>query len=192
MSRIVLASQSPRRVEILKSMGYEFDIIPSNIDESKIKASTPSSLVKALSYAKANDVYTKCKDCVVIGADTIVVRHNRIYGKPSSRENAIDMLSSLNNRWHKVLTGVSVITNGKNVCFYATSYVKFKKLTNEDIIRYVDECNPLDKAGAYGIQDRQIVQKYIGSYFNIVGLPKERLAIALARLGVYGDNRIIH
>ncbi len=184
MSRLILASKSPRREEILRDMGYEFDIIPSSVDESKITKRRASSLVKALASAKAQDVYTQCKDSIVIGADTIVVRQGKVYGKPSSRDNATKMLSSLNNKWHKVQTGVCVVKDGKIKSFVVTSFVRFKNLTDEDIARYVDECNPLDKAGAYGIQDRQIVQKYVGSYQNIVGLPKEKLARVLARLGV--------
>ncbi len=184
MSKLVLASKSPRREEILRDMGYEFDIMPSSVDESEITEKRSSALVSTLASLKAQDVYTKCKDSIVIGADTIVVRKGKVYGKPSSRQNAIEMLTSLNNKWHKVQTGVSIVKDGKIKSFVVTSYVRFKNLPDEDIVRYVDECNPLDKAGAYGIQDRQIVQKYVGSYQNIVGLPKEKLARVLARLGV--------
>ncbi len=182
--RVVLASASPRRKDILEGMGVDFDVLVSDVDESKINSKYATKLVRRLAKAKALDVYKRCEGALVIGADTIVVRRGVVYGKPNSREHAIEMIKSLNGRWHKVYTGVCVVDNKGINTFMVCSRVKFKDMTDGEIIRYVDECNPLDKAGAYGIQDRQIVEKYVGSYTNIVGLPSERLARVLESRGV--------
>ncbi len=182
--KVVLASASPRRKDILEGMGVDFDVLVSDVDESKINSKYATTLVRRLAKAKALDVYKQCAGSLVIGADTIVVRRGIVYGKPTSREHAIEMIKSLNGRWHKVYTGVCVVDNKGINTFIVCSRVKFKDMTDGEIIRYVDECNPLDKAGAYGIQDRQIVEKYVGSYTNIVGLPSERLARVLESRGV--------
>ncbi len=184
---IVLASQSPRRRDILTNMGLDFTICPADVDESQISALTPSLLVKRLAVAKASAVEQQNTGKTIISADTVVYRKG-IYGKPSDRAHAIKMLTALSNKWHSVYTGVCVTCNKQAVVFFVKSRVKFKKLTQEQIEKYVDECNPLDKAGAYGIQDEQIVEKYKGSYTNIVGLPQEKLAKVLGKVGVIDGN----
>lgn len=181
---VTLASASPRRREILCEMGLAFNVSPADVDEENVKAAFARTLVKRLSALKAKSVYEKDKNSAVIGADTVVAYRNRIYGKPHSKQRAVEMISSLNGRWHRVYTGVTIAAEGKLYTFCVKSSVKFKKLTKEQITAYVEECDPLDKAGAYGIQDRRIVEKYKGSYTNIVGLPKEKLAEMLARVGV--------
>ncbi len=186
--KVILASASPRRREILSEMGVEFDIMPSNIDEDDVIDASPSRLVKKLARAKAKPVADVYPAYTVIASDTVVARRGRIYGKPRDREDAFEMLSSLNGRVHKVYTGVCVVCNGESVTFCVASYVKFKKLSEQAIYRYIDECKPYDKAGAYGIQDKIIVEKYMGSYTNIVGLPEEKLAKVLRRVGVTDGN----
>lgn len=187
-SRVILASKSPRRKEILSDLGVEYDIEPADIDESKITAINPQTLVKKLAISKAECVYASHPDNTVIGADTIVVYSGKVYGKPQDRQNAFDMISTLNNRWHTVYTGVCVVGKDCKVAFKVRSRVKFNKLTEEQIYAYIDECKPYDKAGAYGIQDARIVEKYKGSYTNIVGLPKEKLAKVLRQVGVTNGN----
>lgn len=189
--RIILASASPRRKEILGDMGLTFEVIPGDVDESCVHIKNPVALTKRLSALKANAV--NADGATVIAADTVVVFRGRIYGKPHTKERAVEMLSVLSGHWHTVCTGVTVKQGERSVTFAVKSYVKFKRLTEEDILSYVEETNPVDKAGAYGIQDGRVVQKYSGSYSNIVGLPKEKLAKTLARMGVNnGYNRTFH
>lgn len=180
--RIVLASASPRRREILSQMGIEFDVVPADIDEGSVHALFPKTLTKRLAKAKAAAV--NVQNAAVIGADTVVVLGGRVYGKPHTQNNAVHMLEKLCGRWHTVYTGVCVKRGGKTVCFAVRSKVKLKTLAKEQIESYVADANPLDKAGAYGIQDGRVVEKYRGSYTNIVGLPKEKLASVLAGMGV--------
>lgn len=168
-----------------------FDVLPASVDESAVRAKNPVALTKQLSRLKAFAV--DCDGATVIGADTVVVFKGEIFGKPHSEERAIAMLSAMSGRWHTVCTGVTVRSANRAITFAVKSRVKFKKLTDGEILSYVKDTNPLDKAGAYGIQDGRVVQKYRGSYSNIVGLPKEKLAKTLARLGVNnGCNRTFH
>jgi len=183
--RIILASASPRRKELLEKAGLDFDVLPADIDESKIRAASPRLLVKRLSRAKARAIDRA--DGAVIGADTVVVYGGMVYGKPHTKDNAVAMLSKLCGRWHSVYTGVTVVYGGRETCFCVRSRVKLKALSIAQIADYVDEINPIDKAGAYGIQDGRLVEKYKGSYTNIVGLPMEKLSDALGRAGVIDD-----
>lgn len=185
--RIILASASPRRRDILNELGLKFEIIPADIDESKINENMPSDMVEKLSNAKAQKVYENNKDAVIIAADTIVYLDNKYYGKPYNEMGAIKMIEELNDKWHSVYSGVTVIKDGMPTTFGCESKVKFKKLSLEEIENYVKVCKPFDKAGAYGIQDNQIVESYKGSYSNIVGLPKEELEQVLIELGVIND-----
>ena len=181
-AKFILASGSPRRKEILGEMGIEFEIQPANVDESTVKENSPKKLVKRLSKLKASTVDD---DAVVIAADTIVVKGGKVYGKPLTKEHAVEMIGELAGEWHIVYTGVTVKYRGKEKTFVVKSNVKFKPLTEEQIREYVEKYQPLDKAGAYGIQDEMIVETYKGSYTNIVGLPKERLTKTLEKMGVY-------
>ena len=172
-------------------MGLEFEVIPADADESTVSAKRPAQLVKKLSALKANALCTdglngldSAKGPTIIGADTVVVFNHEVLGKPHSEENAVDMLKRMQGKWHAVYTGVTVKCGDNSVCFSVRSRVKMNALSDEEILNYVKDARPLDKAGAYGIQDGRVVQKYRGSYTNIVGLPKEKLAKVLARLGV--------
>lgn len=185
--RVVLASASPRRREILTSIGVEFEILPADIDESRIEAPSPKQLTKRLSLAKAKAIDVD-RQTLVIGADTVVVYRGRVYGKPHTKENAVKMLKTLCGRWHTVYTGVTVLCEGKALTYAVRSRVKLKALSDGEITEYVENTNPIDKAGSYGIQDGGVVEKYRGSYTNIVGLPEERLARVLAGFGVYDGN----
>ncbi len=184
-AHIVLASASPRRKELLESLGLSFDVRPADIDED-IHIDEPAELVKELSKRKAAGV--KAEGACVIGSDTVVYARGKMYGKPHTEDRAREMLGELEGRWHTVYTGVTVLYGGERRTFSVSSRVKFKRMSAADIDRYVREKKPLDKAGAYGIQDGEVVEGYKGSYSNIVGLPLERLTKIMERMGVIYVN----
>lgn len=189
--KIVLASASPRRRELLQNMGLDFEIITSDGAEQVFENELPQDIVKRLSSEKALNVAKRAPydDCIVIGADTVVAIDGKILGKPVDEGDAKRMLTLLSGRTHKVYTGVSVIetTSGERVSDYVETEVKFVNLTERQIEKYVSSGEPMDKAGAYGIQDlgAMLVEKINGDYFNVVGLPVSRLARILRdRFGV--------
>ncbi len=189
--KIVLASASPRRRELLQNMGLDFEIITSDGAEQVFENELPQDTVKRLSSEKALNVAKRAPydDCIVIGADTVVAIDGKILGKPVDEGDAKRMLTLLSGRTHKVYTGVSVIetTSGERVSDYVETEVKFVNLTERQIEKYVSSGEPMDKAGAYGIQDlgAMLVEKINGDYFNVVGLPVSRLARILRdRFGV--------
>ena len=191
--RIILASASPRRKELLEGMGLKFEIVPTHVEDDSAESKSlhlfrlfPSRAVLDVARRKARSIVAD--DATVIAADTAVVRRGRMYGKPITDTNAMIMLCELEGKWHTVITAVTVRCGSKERSFVVRSRVKFKPLDHVDIASYVQKCHPLDKAGAYGIQDKQIVQKYRGSYSNIVGLPCEKLSRTLAEVGVLNDN----
>lgn len=173
---VVLASASPRRLELLSEVVSDLTVLPSDIDESDVKATSPRALVKELSKRKALAVLPQDgnSEKVVIGADTVVYR-NKLYGKPHDRADAIRILNELNGKRHYVFTGVTVISKGIVRTFAVRSSVRFKSLSQEEIERYVDEYRPYDKAGAYAVQEGVVVKSYRGSLTNIIGLPMEKL-----------------
>lgn len=194
MIRIVLASASPRRSELLRQIGLGFEVVTSDIDESNKMNLSADELVKHLAYEKALHVAQKVaqrgKDpnrCLVIGADTIVVKDS-ILGKPGDRDEAVRMLKTLSGNWHEVMTGIAVIDTKdfRNVKSFETTRVKLKELSDDTILAYVNSKEPMDKAGAYGIQGKGalLVERIEGCYFNVVGLPLARLADLLKSLGV--------
>lgn len=152
--KIVLASGSPRRKEILENMNLKFDIIKSEIEETTIENESPKDLVKRLSYEKAYDIASKNLDSIVIGADTVVVLDNNVLGKPKDEDEAFNMLKQMSGREHDVITGVSILCLDlkKEICDYCVSKVKFKNLSDEEIYSYIKTGECMDKAGAYGIQ----------------------------------------
>lgn len=173
---VVLASASPRRLELLSEVVSDLTVSPSDIDESDVKATSPRALVKELSKRKALAVLPQDGNFekVVIGADTVVYR-NKLYGKPHDRADAIRILNEFNGKRHYVFTGVTVISKGIVRTFAVRSSVRFKSLSQEEIERYVDEYRPYDKAGAYAVQEGVVVKSYRGSLTNIIGLPMEKL-----------------
>lgn len=186
---IVLASASPRRAELLGAVTEDLKIIPANVDEDRFKSLPPKALVQQTSRAKFDAVATSpdCTEKTVISADTVVYR-KKLYGKPSDLQNAVDFLTELCGKWHRVFTGVTVCffcgtEKEKIITFSVCSYVKLKALSLREIEDYVYTMKPLDKAGAYAIQENTMVEKHIGSYSNIVGLPMERLTKLLLKHG---------
>ncbi len=172
--KIILASSSPRRKELMESAGLDFEIIVSSADEN-VTYISPEDLVEKLSIRKAQIVAKDHKDAIVIGADTIVELDGEIIGKPKTKERAIEMLTKMQSRWHSVFTGVTLCYKDKQKTFVVHSRVKFHELSQQDILDYIEKVNVLDKAGAYGLQDGFVVEQYEGSYTNIVGLPMDEL-----------------
>ena len=178
--KIILASSSPRRKEILENANVKFDIIKSEIDEVILDNELPSQVVMRLAFEKCIDIATKHRECLVIGADTVVVLDDVILGKPKDIDEAIEMITQLSGKTHQVITGISLInlSANKKIIDYVVSNVKFKDLSAKDIKDYIQTNESLDKAGAYGIQGygALLVEEIQGDYFNIVGLPISRLS----------------
>ncbi|MBQ7340467.1 MAG: septum formation protein Maf [Clostridia bacterium] len=182
--KLILASNSPRRREILTKMGIEFTVLPSFFDESKVKEKN-SEVAEFFAINKAKDVFNRLEDkegVVVLGADTIVCFENEVLGKPKDREDAKKMLKRLSGNTHKVITGYAFIGVGVEISGSEVSEVIFNDLSDEYIEKYVENANPLDKAGSYGIQDGyNLVKEYRGSFDNIVGLPSEKIGEVLKK-----------
>jgi len=183
--KIILASGSPRRKELLTRIVPEFEVRKSDAEE-KIKTADPDEMVKELSYLKAADIFNRLSEeekekTLVIGADTVVALDGVIMGKPADKEDAVKMLSLLQGKTHQVYTGVSLIfqnTSGqKEKSFFEKTDVTFFPMSIGEICSYVETGEPMDKAGAYGIQGRfaAYVEGISGDYYNVVGLPVGRL-----------------
>lgn len=184
---IILASQSPRRKELLERMGLSgFAIIPAREDESCPADCTPAGMVEELSRRKCSHVAASRPDDLVIAADTVVAIDGRILGKPHSEEQAAQMLRLLSGREHRVYTGLTVSRGGEAVTEHEVTSVRFRRLSGTDISRYIATGEPMDKAGAYGVQGYGcvLVESIVGDYYNVMGLPVCRLARILARFGV--------
>lgn len=180
LSKFILASASPRRREILTALGLDFEIIPSTCPEEINPSLPPEFLVQELALLKAADVAKKITGRhYVIGADTIVYFNGTILGKPKDSSDAVRMLQALSGNTNTVYTGISVVetASGKSACRYQRTDVTFRPLTQDEIDAYVATGEPLDKAGAYGIQGlgSLLVSAIQGDYFNVVGLPVVRL-----------------
>ncbi len=181
--KIILASGSPRRSEILNNIGLEFTVIKSEADESRINPEgIPVDMyVQELSLLKATEVYGRISapDSLIIGADTVVSIDGKILGKPQDDDDAFRMLKNLSGKTHQVYTGFCVINadDGYSVCASECTDVTFAELTDEEIIEYIHTGETKDKAGSYGIQGKgvMLVEKISGDYFNVVGLPVRSL-----------------
>ena len=185
--KIVLASQSPRRRQLLGQMGLEFTTQSPEIDEAAFQGRDARDLVQILSREKARWIAGQVDpETLVIGADTVVVRDGEILGKPKGEEEARAMLASLSGRTHQVCTGVTVCRGDKVLTQVEETQVTFRPLTDQEIRQYVSTGEPMDKAGAYGIQGlgALFVERIEGDYYNVVGLPVCRLGQMLRRLGV--------
>jgi septum formation protein len=179
--RLILASSSPRRKELLSCLGAEYSVVPSAVDEDSLIASlgdvTPERLVQDLATAKALDVYSSNTDSVVVGADTVVVLDGKVLGKPVDAAHAHEMLSSLVGKTHEVYTGIAVVGPTGTQCSAVRTFVTFRHMNDVEISNYVATGEPMDKAGSYGIQNREIspVASIAGDYYNVMGLPLQEL-----------------
>ena len=186
--KLILASGSPRRAEILRDAGYPFTILSSAIDETPFANESPENLVQRLADTKADLVAARAVGpAVIIAADTEVVLDGHVLGKPRTSDDARNMLAKLSGRTHSVITGVTLIRlpDAERRSFVETTHVQFAKIPDEEILRYLATGEPFDKAGSYAIQGRagRYVPRIEGCYFNIVGLPLARLSQALTELG---------
>ena len=185
MKKIILASASPRRRELLGQLTEEFEVIPSGAEET-ITETTPYDTVCMLAAVKAEWVAKQYPDAVVIGADTMVYLGEEPLGKPRDIEDAREMLKKLSGRVHQVYTGVCVIAGGKVISDAECTDVYFAELGDEEIGKYLETNESMDKAGAYGIQGyaARFVERIDGCYFNVVGLPIRKLYTMLKQVGV--------
>ena len=174
--RLILASQSPRRQQLLQLLRVAFTVCPADIDEAMDPARLPQNEVARVSKLKAEAIARNPGD-VVIAADTIVVLEDRVLGKPADKADAMEMLRALSGRDHQVMTGMTVLRDGASVTHTEITDVHFRPLTEEEILRYVETGEPMDKAGAYGIQGfaAPFVEGIRGDYYNVMGLPVCRL-----------------
>src|SRR5215204_4177211 len=170
---IVLASGSPRRSEIMTSVGWEFRKVVPDIDESLLEGESPEDYVLRLARSKAEAVAVGIQNEIILGADTSVVIDHEIIGKPSNMDDARRMIASLSGRWHEVLTGVAIVSNGETQVGLQTTRVKFTELSSAEIDFLVENGDPLDKAGAYAVQAQAalFIEGIEGDYWNVVGLP---------------------
>jgi septum formation protein len=176
---LILASASPRRAELLRRLEVKFRVVPSDVPEIHYAQLAAGELAQVNAYRKARDVAKKFPDALVLGADTLVYLGTTLLGKPSSLEDAYRMLEQLQGRTHEVVTAICLLhlRNHRQKVFAETTAVTFRPLDPVEIRRYLVKVNPLDKAGAYAIQEKGdlIVEKISGSYTNVVGLPVEKL-----------------
>lgn len=186
--RLILASASPRRRELLAGLGLKFDVVTSEAAELEHEHLTVPELCQLNAYRKARAVAKRHPDAVVLGADTLVYLGTRAFGKPASKHAAEAMLKSLQGRTHRVATGVCLVhlRAHRAYTFVDITEVRFKRLNAAAIQDYLERVNPLDKAGGYAIQEHgeRIVKGIVGSRSNVVGLPVERLEIELNRFGI--------
>ncbi|MGB0775418.1 MAG: Maf family protein [Akkermansiaceae bacterium] len=181
MSKIILASGSPRRQEMLLAEGLEFDVIPSPAEELHDATMPLHLLCEANAKLKAAAVAAQHPDAIVIGADTLVYIDGTPLGKPKSEAEAVQMLEKLSGRTHQVCTGVCIASEGGCHCFHEITEVVFKDLTNQIIQSYMSQVHVMDKAGSYAVQDHgeMIISAVNGDYNNVVGLPVEKVMQAL-------------
>lgn len=193
-NRLILASGSPRRKELLEQIGAKFEVLPAK-GEEVLTADTPSQVVLGLSRQKAWETAGRCEKrngerTIILGADTVVVLEDKILGKPKDQREAADMLHMLSGNIHSVFTGVTLILCEKEKQevhqFYEETKVAMYSMSDEEITAYVETQEPMDKAGAYAIQGKcaVYVEKIIGDYYNVVGLPISRVYQELKKLGI--------
>ncbi|MDD3013632.1 MAG: Maf family protein [Candidatus Gastranaerophilales bacterium] len=187
--KIILASASPRRNQLLKSLNIEFEVIPSQVEENIDEEDFSFKLIEKLALEKAQDVAEKINyPAIVIGADTVVVIDNHILGKPTDKENAFQMLKLLSGRTHKVISAIALIDNSlnKSITDHVVSEVTFRNLTDSEIRSYIETGEPMDKAGAYAIQGlaSKFISSISGCYNNIVGISTDKLTKMLKKSGI--------
>ena len=186
-TKIILASGSPRRKQLLKSLGVEFEAVAPNMDEIYDSELAPKEVAKHISKNKAQEIVGRYPECAVIAADTIVVINNEILGKPEDEDSAAEMIRKLSGSWHEVITGICILYKREITLFSETTRVHFKKIDNEFIDWYISTQEPMDKAGAYGIQGygAMIVDKIEGDFYNVMGFPISKIMSELKKLDIY-------
>ncbi|MGB9873943.1 MAG: Maf family protein [Hydrogenobacter sp.] len=183
MKLLILASSSKRRVDILRMLGFKFLVIPSGVDES-VSECSPILMARRLAFKKSFAVWKDYKYATVIGADTLVVADGKVLGKPKDTDQALQMLRTLSGRWHSVITAVCIISTGKRIVFHDIARIKFRHIQDEEIREYIQTPEPLDKAGAYAVQGfgATFVEKVVGDFYTVMGLPASRTYQVLKRV----------
>jgi septum formation protein len=186
MKRIILASASPRRKEILSKTKLPFEVQESNYEEDMSLDMSPTKLAEHLSFGKAKAVADKNKDAVIIAADTFIVYEDKLLGKPKTKEKAKEMLMMLNGKQHEIITGVTIIENEHSFSFHEIVKVFMEDMSEEDIDKYIATGEPLDKAGAYAMQllGAIFIKKIEGEFYTAMGLPFKRLVSELKKFGI--------
>ena len=188
MKKIILASTSPRRHNLLQQIGLKFEIVPSKYEEDMTLKLPPHELAMVLARGKASEVAERRKSGIIIGVDTFVALNKEVIGKPHNKVNAKKMLEKISNKILDVYSGVAIIDakTKKEIIDYEITKVKIRKISSLEIKKYIDTKEPLDKAGAFGMQGLGaiFVAKVDGCYSNVVGLPLHNLAKNLAKIGV--------
>ena len=171
---LILASESPRRKELIKKITNDFTVIPSNVDESVLHIA-PHDLPAELSKLKAYSIYSKYPNDAVLACDTVVILNGELMGKPKNKKEAFEMLSKLSGKKHVVISGYTFISKEKEITRTVRTYVYFNELSDNVINSYIESGSPMDKAGAYGIQDEEfnLVNHIEGDFDNVIGLPVE-------------------
>lgn len=191
---VVLASASPRRAAVLRMLGLSARVVPAGVEERRGAVESPHGYVERLSREKVSEVMADYPDSLVVGGDTVVVLDGRVLEKPDGPAHAVEMLTSLAGRTHRVYSGLAVAANGKVESRVARAGVTFHPVTRELIERYVETREPLDKAGAYGIQGygAALVDRIVGDYFTVVGLSVAAFVGLLPRVGLeYWPGRVV-
>ena len=189
MKKLILASQSPRRKELLEMLNLPFEVIPSDSKEVIDLSKPIEEAIAEVAHQKAKRVAEDHADAIVIGSDTVVSIEGKILGKPKDEEDAKCMLRELSGKVHQVITAVAIISSSQEERFSCVTDVEFFDLSDEEIEEYVASGEPMDKAGAYGIQglSAKYIEKINGDYFNVVGLPVSRLYIAMKEIGYINE-----
>ena len=187
MKKIILASKSPRRKELLEKCNLPFVCEPADIDESLNQNLSLQEAIKELSYRKANAILANHPDCIVIGSDTIVTLNGKVLGKPANEKIAFEMLKSLQGNTHQVITGICILSKNRNFQDVVTSNVTFDSMSDEEILAYIQTGECLDKAGSYGIQGYggRYITHIDGDYYAIMGLPLHIVYEELKHIGLY-------
>ncbi len=190
-TKIILASGSPRRRMLLESLGVDFQAVSPDVDETFDESMPPSAAAQHIAHKKAAEVVLEYPGCAIIAADTIVVLESTILGKPANEAQAFDMLCALSGRWHEVITGVCIAHNGQSYALAESTKVRFRDLSESFINWYISTKEPMDKAGAYGIQGygSLIVDRIEGDFYNVMGFPVSRIMGELDRLNIYKFGR---
>ncbi len=186
--KLFLASSSPRRAELLKQLGFSFEVKKIDFNENIPNSILAEDTAAFLSLQKSRQLSDLNKDDIYITSDTVVILKEKVLGKPKDSADAEKMLNSLSDNTHQVVSGVTITTYNQKITFDCLTHVKFSKLKNEDIQSYVSTYNPLDKAGSYGIQEwigLIGIEEIQGSYYNVMGLPTHLVRKELLKLGFY-------
>ncbi|MFD2656736.1 Maf family protein [Gracilibacillus thailandensis] len=185
--KLILASSSPRRQELLQQVHIPFTIRKPNVDESQITETNPAEKVKQLAMLKGREVLIQDKDEVILSSDTVVSFQQNIFEKPADKQAAYKMIEAMSGKTHEVYTGVMLRSAEQEVVFVENTKVEFWPLTEEEIISYIETDEPYDKAGGYGIQSvgAMFVKGIIGDYYNVVGLPISRVVRELSKFEIF-------